>query len=1373
MEKVNENEKKLNLIKCPLPKIIYTSINGQPNFAKKSVNTSNNNTYYSRKINNRSPGLPSLKTNAKFSSSPNKTNYVNIKITNNINNYSNIKNLTNNNAKIHKINNNKDVKKQNLKELLNCYGLNKYYDKIVELGLNDENYTNLGLMNKKAFNEFISNIKMFSGHIIKMEQLYQHLKQINSYNKQLHNNSSLKNNNNINNNNENNNGVNYVTISFNRNINNNNIASKIMHSQSQNKYRFINPTIKSKNYNINNISSGKMKPHQQQKANINSKYKTLNKSKSKNKIDNNTDNIFEFRKPSTGGKNILIKYFFQDLSNYVNNISDIMNNANHNQKFGTNNKNFNKTNNNNSSNINNLNQDKKLKDFSNTFNENHLSNINMKEINPSDLPSINNKKKINTHYNKSLVNSINPSIDNNLNSSPKLEKKNKGVGEAVNKNKKNKYNNNDKLDKSKTINYFQLPYNINAFMKEQYIQNLKNNLYNNNNKSNLNENFKNSNMMMRKTQNENLKKNNIKINNSLKLKLPNVMNKTDFKNSLYISKIKQKPVEEKNSLNQEENIVKKQEKEDKNKKSNDINLKNVKTILIKKKKNDALYNVDNIYQKVKSNEKLKETENNTVVIKSWDDNPIAEEEKPIRLREKYENNLKNNEKSINIKEENLEQIKNNEKNQNKDAANNNESNKGITNNNINEMNSQMNLVNNNNLSQKIEIIPSKNLNKENGPKTENPYNLEDLIYENLRLNRSFSEDKSQNIFSFDLEFICRCLSLCLSILIETSKESPHITEINLEALSASNIKYFFFNEIFNENINILFDLFDKEVNKNINENQISPLDKLESILSESDENINFDIHCLKHIKKENDDLLIKKEEEKDKNQEKVGRDNFRLRPVIGDIEKDIRFIDEFFSINSRKKKAINYQHVSDISKNILCKELSYINEIDSELNGTNNSNINNTNFINNSNNNINDSIKGRKNEKESNNSNIIDNEEIKEIKEINDNDEEINNIFNNEMNELGINTENNDENQNIKEIKKSISNNNINHGIEDINIDNKKEEKEDLKSFEICLNEDNKILSSPINDKNIKDNEENKINNNIDLINKDINKEDNSQKNYLENFSSNKITENSDNIIVTINSNNNKNINIHNKKESNNNQVSKNETLANNSNLSKNNKINQNAKEQEEDDIYESDYIIDINSIDELTYYLIKRSEIFDEDFNYLIMKIAERRYIPSPEPQTIFDFMADIIILTKMEKEVIILSLIYIERLIFNTGLLLNSRNWRRILLTAMIIASKIWDDNSFENSHFSQVFANLGVGEINTLERIFLELINYKVFVKQSEYFKYLLMIKIIALKYNYNGREIVPASIIKNIKYQEFTETMQNRMRKKVTLNNSAQF
>ena len=45
-------------------------------------------------------------------------------------------------------------------------------------------------------------------------------------------------------------------------------------------------------------------------------------------------------------------------------------------------------------------------------------------------------------------------------------------------------------------------------------------------------------------------------------------------------------------------------------------------------------------------------------------------------------------------------------------------------------------------------------------------------------------------------------------------------------------------------------------------------------------------------------------------------------------ERDIKFIDEFFSM---KKPVRNYQNVSEKSKNILCKELSYIGEVDSEL----------------------------------------------------------------------------------------------------------------------------------------------------------------------------------------------------------------------------------------------------------------------------------------------------------------------------------------------------------------------------------------------------------------------------------------------------------
>jgi len=48
-------------------------------------------------------------------------------------------------------------------------------------------------------------------------------------------------------------------------------------------------------------------------------------------------------------------------------------------------------------------------------------------------------------------------------------------------------------------------------------------------------------------------------------------------------------------------------------------------------------------------------------------------------------------------------------------------------------------------------------------------------------------------------------------------------------------------------------------------------------------------------------------------------------------------------------------------------------------------------------------------------------------------------------------------------------------------------------------------------------------------------------------------------------------------------------------------------------------------------------------------------------------------------------------------------SSTWRRLTLTSVILASKVWDDESFENQHFSKTL-EIPVNEINTLERLFL---------------------------------------------------------------------
>ena len=1433
MQKISEDEKKVNLIKCPLPKIIYMTMKGLTTYPKKPEKTNNSTTYYTKKMNPEHPGLPSLKMNTKLSFSPNKTNFIQGKLVNNIN----AKKVSNfHNSKVNANDNNRDTKKQSMKEILNSYGLNRYYEKFIQNGINDQNFNQIGYMNKKTLSDFINILNIFPSHTIKMEQMYLHLKKLNNDNNQsqsynnIHLNNSSKdinNNNNsnsshINNNNSstnnninNSNNVNYVTLTFNR-ANLKNFKTRV--SNSQNKYRYINPTINPKKANSNRVSSENNKSKKNNKINNNSHRPNLgSKNRSKKRLIN--DNIiskYNFAPhPINPGRNNLIKYLFKDLDNIGNNVSGINNITNLNIFKNNNrkNRNFNKTNNNSlTGSLKELNRDKKNNNvniYYTKYKEKHSApdnNNDLQEINHADLPSIkhlsNRNIKVNTQYSKSLLNSINENFNRKMNIEMKT---------GYNKlNKHLKPNNDNKIDNSKVINNYQVAYSIKTFFNDDFIKNInKRNNKNNTvkipikrkdslkNSYNSNNNI-NSTHASQRNPVDIAKKN--KINNNIKIKLPNVVKKIDIQqNPLLKAKTKNKNIKNiirheegnKNITSSSSNIIYKQEKTEKINKTVDRNF------LFKQK--EKIENKNNLINQ------LEEKENNNIIK-----NEKINDEKESKLLEKanIEESKKENITNININIEEKNNIpiiskENNQKipentsksniintsehefnstqNSNIIINNINYTDKNLTSN-INILNEKKNLIPKPSTEENIQNPIQENIEiKSKDPLVEKEENLEDMIYESLRLNRSFSENRPDNIYLFDVEFLCRCLGLCLSILIDTSKESPHITEINLEALSASEIKYFFFNEVYNENINFLFDVFDKEVNTDINAEQISPLDRLESFLSfNNNDHINLDISYLKHIKKEKDDPLIKAEEEKenqkskDNNEEQkinnlnqnpnqglgIGvREGFKLRTGAGDIERDIRFIDEFFSMNNRKKKRVkNYNFISDMSKNILCKELSYINEIDSELNGTN-SNINNTNACNNSNsnNNIND-----KNMKEKNTSNMIDNEEIKEIKEIQNNnpEEENNKSFNKEMDELGIITESNDDKNN--NIIKNMSNNSITIKADEVNDTNTKE------LDEINFNEDNKIISSTIND-NDENNTEVKKNNGIENIPLEININSNSEekniKNQINNLKSNiKINPEINNIKEKLNENiedkETKKIlapippNIQNTKELNRTDIKKEDDL-------------------EENNIYESDYILDIASIDELTYYLIKRAEIFDEDFNYIFMKITERRYIPTPEPQTIFDFMADIIILTKMEKEVIVLSLIYIERLIYNTGLLLTSRNWRRILLTSMIIANKIWDDNSFENSHFSQVFANLGINEINTLERIFLELINYKVYVKQSEYFKYLMMIKIIALKYNYNGREIVKANIVKNLKYQEFNETMQNRMRKKVTLNNSAQF
>ena len=126
------------------------------------------------------------------------------------------------------------------------------------------------------------------------------------------------------------------------------------------------------------------------------------------------------------------------------------------------------------------------------------------------------------------------------------------------------------------------------------------------------------------------------------------------------------------------------------------------------------------------------------------------------------------------------------------------------------------------------------------------------------------------------------------------------------------------------------------------------------------------------------------------------------------------------------------------------------------------------------------------------------------------------------------------------------------------------------------------------------------------------------------------------------------------------------------------------------------------------------------------------------PSERYIADYCKYVTIACKMENEIPIVCLVYLEKLLLTTGILLNKWNWRRLVLVCLCLASKIWDDDSLENVHFPKVMSDVTNFEINKLEQLFLEFIDYKLVIKGGEYAKYYFILRQMADDINAEAKD-----------------------------------
>jgi len=119
------------------------------------------------------------------------------------------------------------------------------------------------------------------------------------------------------------------------------------------------------------------------------------------------------------------------------------------------------------------------------------------------------------------------------------------------------------------------------------------------------------------------------------------------------------------------------------------------------------------------------------------------------------------------------------------------------------------------------------------------------------------------------------------------------------------------------------------------------------------------------------------------------------------------------------------------------------------------------------------------------------------------------------------------------------------------------------------------------------------------------------------------------------------------------------------------------------------------------------------------------------PNKWDIYSFLRDVMLNFRLEPEVSVITLFYLERFSMLSGVALTPDNWQRLTITSMMLASKVWNDESFENAEFAQLCPLYALEEINTFERIFLKAVGYDMSVKGSEYAKTYFMLRTLGAK------------------------------------------
>lgn len=85
-----------------------------------------------------------------------------------------------------------------------------------------------------------------------------------------------------------------------------------------------------------------------------------------------------------------------------------------------------------------------------------------------------------------------------------------------------------------------------------------------------------------------------------------------------------------------------------------------------------------------------------------------------------------------------------------------------------------------------------------------------------------------------------------------------------------------------------------------------------------------------------------------------------------------------------------------------------------------------------------------------------------------------------------------------------------------------------------------------------------------------------------------------------------------------------------------------------------------------------------------------------NPEHKQIYKFVRTLFNAAQLTAECAIITLVYLERLLTYAEIDITPANWKRIVLGAVLLASKVWDDQAVWNIDYCQILKDITVEDM-----------------------------------------------------------------------------